>query len=132
MSEKQTILIIDDDIDLVEILRINLENAGFDVIDAQDGQTGIKLAVEKQPAAILLDVMMGVIDEGFQVAYQLKSQLETQNVPILMLTAVGQQTGYQFDAEKDEDFLPVDEFIEKPVNPKKLVDLIRRHLVSKM
>ncbi|MBC8455705.1 response regulator [bacterium] len=132
MNEKQTILIIDDDIDLVEILRINLENAGFDVIDAQDGQTGIKLAQEKQPSAILLDVMMGVIDEGFQVAYQLKQQPKTKDVPILMLTAVGQQTGYKFDSEKDEDFLPVDEFIEKPVNPKRLVDLIRTHLTPTM
>ena len=45
-----------------------------------------------------------------------------------MLTAIGQQTGYSFQPEKDEAFLPVDEFLEKPVNPEKLVDKIRKHL----
>jgi len=126
--ESKVILVIDDDIDLVEIIRINLENAGYSVIDAQSGENGRKLAISQQPDLILLDVMMDTIDEGFHTAYELRKDKKTKNIPIVMLTAVTQQTGFQFDKVGDEDFLPVDEFIEKPINPKKLIDVVRSHL----
>ena len=125
---ERTILVIDDDIDLVEIIRLTLENEGFAVIDAQNGARGLELAREKTPDIILLDVMMGEIDEGFQVAYELRKGEDTADIPILMLTAVTDQTGFGFDPDKDADFLPVDEFLEKPLSPRKLVDLVRKHL----
>ena len=123
-----TILIIDDDIDLVEILRVTLENEGFRVIDAQTGKRGLAKAIEQNPDLILLDVMMGNVDEGFQVAYQLRSEEVTAETPIIMLTAVTEQTGFKFDLAKDKDFLPVNEFLEKPVSPRNLVDMVRKHL----
>lgn len=126
MSKK--IVIIDDDIDLVEAMRLTLEDAGFEVIDAQDGAKGQALVKKENPDLVLLDVMMGAQDEGFQVAYQLKNDDETTDIPIIMLTAVSQETGFEFDKEKDEDFLPVSEFIEKPVNPDKLIDVIKSTL----
>jgi CheY-like chemotaxis protein len=127
MSEK-TILVIDDDIDLVEIIRVTLENEGFAVIDAQNGERGLARAQQDKPDLILLDVMMGKVDEGFQVAYQLRGDGETKDIPILMLTAVADQTGYDFDPKADGEFLPVDEFLEKPVSPRVLVDMVRKHL----
>ncbi|MBU8870198.1 MAG: response regulator [Gemmatimonadales bacterium] len=127
MSRK-TILVIDDDIDLVEIIRVTLENEGHEVIDAQNGKRGMVLAREKSPDLILLDVMMSQVDEGFQVAYELKGDQATQDIPILMLTAVADQTGFDFDPAKDKDFLPVSEFLEKPISPRKLVDMVRKHL----
>lgn len=125
---KRTILVIDDDIDLVEIIRLTLESEGYGVIDAQNGARGLELARERKPDLILLDVMMGEIDEGFQVAYELRKGDNTRDIPIIMLTAVADQTGYAFDPEKDSDFLPVDEYLEKPVSPRRLVDLVRKHL----
>ena len=125
---KRTILVIDDDIDLVEIIRLTLESEGYGVIDAQNGARGLDLAREQKPDLILLDVMMGEIDEGFQVAYELRKADNTRDIPIIMLTAVADQTGYAFDPEKDSDFLPVDEYLEKPVSPRRLVDLVRKHL----
>ena len=127
MSRK-TILVIDDDIDLVEIIRVTLEHEGYEVIDAQNGKRGLALAQDKVPDLILLDVMMGQVDEGFQVAYELKGNQTTQEIPILMLTAVSDQTGFDFDPAKDKDFLPVNEFLEKPVSPRTLVDMVRKHL----
>jgi len=127
MAEK-TILVIDDDIDLVEIIRVTLENQGFKVIDAQTGERGLAMAKEQNPDLILLDVMTGKVDEGFQVAYQLRSDEVTADTPILMLTAVTDQTGFDFDPARDKDFLPVNEFLEKPVSPRDLVDMIRKHL----
>jgi len=125
---ENTILIIDDDIDLVEILRVTLENEGYRVIDAQTGQRGLAMAIEQNPDLILLDVMMGKVDEGFQVAYLLRSNEVTADTPILMLTAVTAQTGFKFDLAQDRDFLPVNEFLEKPVSPRNLVDMVRKHL----
>ena len=125
---KKTILIIDDDIDLVEIIRVTLENENFEVIDAQNGDRGVSMAKDRNPDLILLDVMMTKVDEGFQVAYELRGDPTTRDIPILMLTAVVDQSGFAFDPEKDAEFLPVDEFLEKPVSPRKLVDMVRKHL----
>jgi len=125
---KKTILIIDDDIDLVEIIRVTLENENYDVIDAQNGDRGVAMAKDRNPDLILLDVMMTKVDEGFQVAYELRGDPTTRDIPILMLTAVVDQTGFDFNPDKDADFLPVDEFLEKPVSPRRLVDMVRKHL----
>jgi CheY-like chemotaxis protein len=122
------ILIIDDDIDLVEAMRLTLETAGFEVIDAQDGAKGLEMARSQHPDLILLDVMMDTQDEGFHVAYQMRQDEALKNIPIIMLTAVGQETGFTFNKEKDEDFLPVDEFLEKPVDPQKLIETIKVNL----
>ncbi len=124
----RTILVIDDDIDLVEIIRVTLENDGLTVIDAQSGDRGLELARAQNPDLILLDVMMGKVDEGFSVAYELRGNEKTRDIPILMLTAVVDQTGFEFDPNKDQSFLPVDEFLEKPISPRKLVDVVRKHL----
>ena len=125
---KKKILIIDDDVDLVEAMRLTLENEGFDVSDAQEGEKGLEKTRTDQPDLIILDVMMGTQDEGFHVAYQIRANRLTADIPIIMLTAVGQETGFTFDKDKDEDFLPVDEFLEKPINPGVLVELVRKHL----
>jgi two-component system alkaline phosphatase synthesis response regulator PhoP len=125
---QKKILIIDDDIDLVEAMRLTLENEDFIVIDAQDGQKGIEKINREKPDLVLLDVMMETQDEGFHIAYQIRSNEETADLPIIMLTAVSQETGFSFDKEKDEDFLPVNEFLEKPVNPDTLIELVKRNL----
>ncbi|MCK4559013.1 MAG: response regulator [Calditrichia bacterium] len=125
---QKKILIIDDDIDLVEAMRLTLENAGFEVIDAQDGQKGLEKIEKEKPDLVLLDVMMETQDEGFHIAYQIRNNEETADLPIIMLTAVGAETGFSFDKEKDEDFLPVNEFIEKPVNPDTLIEYVKKSL----
>ncbi len=126
MSKK--VLIIDDDFDLVEAMRVTLEAADFEVIDAQDGNKGLEKLRNEKPDLVLLDVMMAQIDEGFHVAYQIRNDESIKDTPIVILTAVGTQTGFHFDPSKDEDFLPVDAYLEKPVNPKKLVDVVRQHV----
>ena len=122
------IMIIDDDIDLVEAMRITLESDNYEVIDAQEGQKGLEILKKERPDLLILDVMMGTLDEGFHLAYQIRNDEEIKEIPILMITAVGAQTGFDFDMHRDEDFLPVNEFIEKPVNPQVLLDTVRRNL----
>jgi len=122
------IMIIDDDIDLVEALRLTLEDAGFVVIDAQEGKKGLDKMIKEKPDLVILDVMMGTQDEGFHIAYQMRNNDAIKDIPIITLTAVGQETGFTFDKDKDEDFLPVEEFIEKPVDPDKLIELVKSTL----
>ena len=126
MSKK--VLIVDDDFDLVEAMRITLEAAGFEVIDAQDGESGLEQIRSESPDLVILDVMMSAMDEGFHVAYKIREDEAIKDTPIVMLTAVGNQTGFQFDPGKDADFLPVDAFLDKPVNPKNLVDVVRENI----
>ena len=122
------IMIIDDDIDLVEVMRITLESDNYEVIDAQEGAKGLEILKKEKPDLLILDVMMGTLDEGFHLAYQIRNDEEIKDIPILMITAVGAQTGFDFDKQQDKDFLPVDEFIEKPVNPQVLLDTVKRNL----
>ncbi len=122
------ILIIDDDIDLVEVMRLTLESAGFEVIDAQEGAKGLEKVKSEQPDLVILDVMMGTQDEGFHVAYQIHGNPDTAGIPVLMVTAVGQETGFSFDKEKDQDFLPVQEFLAKPIDPDLLIETVKKSL----
>ncbi|MCF7802319.1 MAG: response regulator [Candidatus Marinimicrobia bacterium] len=128
MVDKKKILIIDDDIDLVEAMRVTLESVGFEVIDAQEGNRGLEKLRQEKPDLVLLDVMMAHLDEGFQLAYQIRSEEEIKDTPVVILTAVGNQTGFTFDPNKDEDFLPVQAFLEKPVNPRDLIDTVRQYV----
>jgi len=123
------ILIIDDDIDLVEVLRIVLENHGYTVMDAQDSERGLRMIKRERPDLIILDVIMQTEDEGFVLAKQIRSDPEIAGIPIIMFTAVCQQTGYVYN--KNEDVLPVDEFVEKPVMPTTLINLIEKYLAKK-
>jgi len=122
------ILIIDDDIDLVEAMRLTLESADFEVIDAQEGAKGLEKIANEKPDLVILDVMMGTQDEGFHVAYQIRDNPDSADIPVLMVTAVGQETGFSFDKEKDQDFLPVQEFLEKPIDPDHLIETVKKNL----
>ncbi|MFA7711417.1 MAG: response regulator, partial [Candidatus Neomarinimicrobiota bacterium] len=113
MSKK--ILIIDDDVDLVEVLRLTLEKNGYTVIDAQNGSRGYQLLEREQPDLVILDVMMATWDEGFEVVQKIRVNPTIADTPIIMLTAVSQQMGIKY--AKDDETLPVNEFIEKPVMP---------------
>ena len=128
MSKK--IIIIDDDPDIVESMRIVLEKEGFNVISASNGQEGLAKIRSDKPNLILLDVMMKTKDEGFQVSYELRNDPELKDIPVVMVTSVGKVTGFEFNKEKDGDYIPVDEFVEKPVKPKQLLEIVRKNLGS--
>jgi len=130
--EKPKILIIDDDPDLVESLRITLEANNYQVFSAGNGTEGLRMVKEVFPDVIILDVMMDTITEGFQVSQQLRSrdpQSEYRaysNIPILMLTAISEKMHMKFSPKDDEDYLPVDEFMEKPIRFEALLEKIKK------
>ncbi|MBI5327646.1 MAG: response regulator [Deltaproteobacteria bacterium] len=125
------ILIIDDDADIVEAIKIVLESKGYKVISASEGDAGYKKAEAEKPDLIILDVVMKTKDQGFQTSYKLKNHAELSKIPILMLTSIGKETGFKFSKETDEDYLPVDELVEKPIKPKDLLVKVEKLLRKK-
>jgi DNA-binding response OmpR family regulator len=113
---KQTILLIDDDRDLCELLTEYLESEGFEVATAHDGESGVRRAREHQWSAIILDVMMPGMS-GFDVLKQIKPAVTS---PVLMLTARGEDTDTVVGLE-----LGADEYVAKPCSPRVLVARLR-------
>lgn len=130
MSPK-TVLLVDDDPDLIEAHSQVLESAGFEVLVAHDGPTGFALATARRPDVAVLDVIMSQPDEGFVLARQLREDPRTADVPLVLLTglnAVNAASGRPFqlsDRDRDEHWLPVDRVVDKPLHPYRLVALVR-------
>jgi CheY-like chemotaxis protein len=128
--ENPKILVVDDDPDVVELIRITLEANNYKVYSAENGSEGLRRVKEIRPDLIILDVMMDSITEGFQVSYQLRSPdpqseyREFSNIPIIMLTAVSKKMHMKFSPKTDKDYLPVDEFLEKPIHLDALLEKV--------
>jgi CheY-like chemotaxis protein len=119
------ILIIDDDPDITEAMTVVLENRGYEVRSAPGGAEGMEQLKKATPDLIILDVMMRTSQEGFELSRELKGNPTYKNIPILMLTAVKQKTGLDFKAEAgDQAWLPVEEFLDKPVKPDVLLEKV--------
>jgi len=126
------ILIIDDDPDITEAMTVVLENKGYEVRSAADGSEGMERIEESRPDLIILDVMMRTRQEGFEFARELKGAGEYRDIPILMLTAVKDKTGLDFKANAgDQAWLPVEEFLDKPVKPKVLLEKVQALLAKR-
>ena len=132
--DKPKILLVDDDPDVVELMRITLEANGYQFYRAATGPEGLKMVKEIRPDLIILDVMMDTTTAGFQVSYQLRSNdpkseyREFCRTPIIMMTGVSQQLHMKFSPKQDGDYLPVDEFLEKPVRVDPLLEKIKKLL----
>jgi CheY-like chemotaxis protein len=128
----ERILVIDDDPDLVEVVRLALETQGYRVFSAASSTEGLEKVKEIKPDLIILDVMMKHVTEGFQVALELrnpdpKSEYAAyREVPIMILTAIHGRTPLRFT--QDEKYLPVDDFVEKPLKAGALLQKVEKLL----
>jgi two-component system phosphate regulon response regulator PhoB len=116
---KGRILIIEDDRDIVEMIRYNLKEEGYQTIHAFDGEKGIELAKTGKPDIIILDLMLPTID-GFEVCKTLKQQQSTALVPIIILSAKSRETDKVVGLE-----LGADDYVTKPFSPRELLARIR-------
>ena len=126
MITKRRILMIDDDVNLVKVIRIALEAKGYDFFAAQSAAEGLEAIKEVKPDLIILDVIMEDFVAGFRVVRELRTAApdspfkQFERVPILMLTSVTSKTTVDFNGRVATALLPVDAFIEKPVKPSDL------------
>ncbi|MFH1742451.1 MAG: response regulator [bacterium] len=125
MPDKKRILIVDDDPDLRAATQLILSSHGYIVMTASNSKDAFSLIERTPPDLIIMDVMMGSMDEGFQATYRLKADSLLRKIPILMITAVSKETGFSFDPKKDEGFMPVEGYLEKPVDPEVLLSRVR-------
>jgi two-component system phosphate regulon response regulator PhoB len=118
----ERILVVDDEEDVLELVRYNLDKNGYKVITAASGEQAIIEAGGKTPDLIILDLMLPGID-GLEVCRKLKSDVKTERIPIIMLTAKGEETDIVTGLE-----LGADDYVTKPFSPKVLIARIRRLL----
>jgi len=123
------ILVTDDDQDIRDSLQAILEAHDYSVVTAADREEGMEKIKAERPDLMILDVMMVKMQDGFEMARELKQDPEFMNIPILMLTGVKEATGIDFKSTAgDPDWNPVDGFLEKPVDPDFLLSEIGRLL----
>lgn len=119
LKEKKTILIVDDEKPIVDILVYNLEKEGYRTLEANDGAEAIEIALKEKPDLILLDIMLPKMD-GLTVCKKIRSTL---NVPILMLTAKDEEIDKILGLE-----LGADDYITKPFSVRELMARIKANL----
>lgn len=119
---QDTVLIVEDEPDVVDLLRYKLGRAGFEVLTAHSGDQGLKEARERRPDLIILDLMLPGMT-GQEVCRALKSDANTDTIPIIMLTAKGKPEERVRGLE-----LGADDYVTKPFSPRELVLRVQAHL----
>lgn len=123
---KKLVLLVDDDADFVLLNTLVLERQGYDVATAGNGDECLECIDVRKPDLIILDMMMTREDEGFNVSRDLRNSELTRHIPILMISAINKDS--HFALKPDVTWLPVDAFLEKPVEPRRLLYEVSRLL----
>ncbi|MFP3869423.1 MAG: response regulator [Syntrophobacteria bacterium] len=114
-----TVLVVEDDRDILKLVTYNLETAGFATLVAEDGYEALVLARRHLPDLVILDLMLPHLD-GFEVCKELKRAVATRDIPILMLTARGEEVDRIVGLE-----LEADDYVVKPFSPRELILRVR-------
>lgn len=121
MPDQKTILCIEDEPEMIDLMRLILERRGFRFVGAEGGQEGLDLLKEVNPDLVLLDLMMPGID-GWEVYRQIKADDELKDIPVIVVTAKAQS----IDKVLGLHIARVDDYITKPFGPQQLVESITR------
>lgn len=119
LTSRRTILAVEDEEDILELVEYNLNKHGFLVLKSDSGEEGLKLARAKLPDAVVLDLMLPDLD-GLEVCRALKADPATAHIPIVMLTAKGEEADIVAGLE-----MGADDYIPKPFSPRVLVSRIK-------
>lgn len=116
--DPKKILIVDDDLDITQAMAVVLETGNYAVTTASNGTEADDAIAQSAPDLVILDVMMDSPQEGFNFSRKLKDNPDTKDIPILMITSVKEKVGIDFKPEAgDDSWLPVQDFLDKPVQP---------------
>lgn len=121
------ILVIDDDPDLVEALKIILETKSYGVVSAFDGEKGLEKVKEENPDLIILDLLLPK-EDGAVLCRELKRNPRYTNIPILVLTAMAEKLDPKVFPEDEISSLPADDYVDKPVQPRDLLARVNKLL----
>ncbi len=120
------ILLVDDDVDYLATLQVQLEASGYEVTSADSVDKGLEALEQCQPDIAVVDLMMQEQDDGFRLCYHIKKK--TPTVPVIMVTAVMSETGFDFGAATEEErrWIKADGFLAKPVRLEQLIREVER------
>jgi len=127
MAELAKILMIDDDPDFVEATTIVLESGPYKVIPAYSGREGLQKVEEEKPDLIILDIIMPG-EDGFDVCRRLKHDPRYADIPIIMLTSLSRRLGETHYSLTNGMMLEAEDYVDKPVHPKTLLERVRKLL----
>jgi CheY-like chemotaxis protein len=122
------VLLIDDDPLIHDAVTMILEPEGFTVTCCLTGPAGLAEMRRNRPGIVLLDIMLATVDEGFQLAYEMKRDEALKCIPIIVLSAIGAKTGMIFPDDAGSEYLPVERFLEKPIDALTLRTAVREVL----
>ncbi|MGD8452538.1 MAG: response regulator [Phycisphaerae bacterium] len=122
------VLVIDDDPDFQDAVRLMLEKAQFEVEVASNADEGLAKVKSTSPDLVVLDVMMPSDYEGFAVARAIREELKLTKLPLVILSAIHEQKHVPYRFAVDATYLPVDVFLDKPVDTARLVDTVKELL----
>jgi len=125
-SAGKTILVVDDDPDFVEYTRIVLESQGYSVQTAATADTALRMMREDKPDLVLLDVMMSYVLDGLNVTRQMRDDPVLKTVPVIMISAIVSRE--EAGVFPTDEYLAVDAFMTKPVDPADLLQQVARLL----
>jgi two-component system response regulator VicR len=123
MADKRRILCIEDEPEMIDLIRLILERKGFEVVGAVGGQEGLDAIRREKPVLVLLDLMMPDVD-GWEVYRQMKADKELQDIPVIVVTAKAQS----IDKVLGLHIAKVDDYVTKPFGPGDLVESVERVL----
>lgn len=126
MEYKRTILVVDDDPDIVNQVQVMLEASGYKVLTADSSREALEIFNREKPDAIVTDLMMEEMDSGFMLNYHVKKTEHGKKIPVIMMTAAAHVTGYKFDAytSDEKDWLKCDALLNKPISIEELISKI--------
>jgi CheY-like chemotaxis protein len=122
------ILLVDDDPDFIEINKMVLEANGYETDTANTSAVALEKIRSHEYDMAIIDLMMEELDSGFTIAYGIRDNEKSRDMPILMLTSAQEQTGFNFELSKDQSWMKVDDFAAKPLKPAELLERVGKLL----
>jgi two-component system response regulator VicR len=127
MDKKRRVVYIEDEQEMIDLVRLILNRRGFEIIGANGGREGLDAIRQSLPDLVLLDLMMPDMD-GWDVYQQMKAEEATQKIPVIVVTAKAQS----IDKVLGLHIAKVDDYISKPFSPQELVDSVEKVLAQRL
>jgi CheY-like chemotaxis protein len=124
MEKNLKIIMVDDNTDFLFTMETFLQRNGFEVHTAEDGQKGIDLIKKERPDLILLDIMMETLFSGFEVCKAVRSNDDLKDIPIIGISAIGEELDINYSQWPDYEYFRPDAFLDKPIDKQRLLQLI--------
>lgn len=130
VRETPVIMLIDDDIDFLEMNKHVLETRGYKVLCYSDPQEALERIAKERPNLVVTDLMMNSLDSGFSFSRKIKEDPRFADIPVVIVTAVGSQLGYDFSPRNPEELemMCADAYFDKPIDPEAFITKVEELL----